>query len=69
VLFSSFFLQKGVHVCCLGDSRVYTRESFTLPECTRGLSRDSLHGPRANLLKVDAHPKNEIKSKKKELNS
>jgi hypothetical protein len=46
---------------------VYMRAGFTLPECTHGLSRDSLRGPRANLLK--AHPKHEIKNQNKELNS
>jgi hypothetical protein len=56
-------------MCCLGDSHVYTWAVFTLPECTRGLSRDSPHGPRTNLLKIDAHPKNEMKRKNKELNS
>jgi hypothetical protein len=45
------------------------RAGFTLPECTHGLSKDSLHGPRADLLKVDAHPKHEIKNQNKELNS
>jgi hypothetical protein len=68
VLFGSFF-KRGVHACCLGDSRVYMRAGFALPECTRGLSKDSPHGPRADLLKVDAHPKHEIKNQNKELNS
>jgi hypothetical protein len=56
-------------VCCLGDSCVYMQEVFTLPECTSGMSRDNPRGPRADLLKVDAHPKNEMKRKNKELNS
>jgi hypothetical protein len=48
---------------------VYMRAGFTLTECTCDLSKDSLRGPRADLLKVNAHPKNEIKRKIKELNS
>jgi hypothetical protein len=46
---------------------MYMQAGFTLPECTRILSRDNPHGPRADLLKVNAHPKNEIKCKIKEL--
>jgi hypothetical protein len=58
-----------VHTCCLSESRVYTRAGFTLPECTCGLSKDSPRGPRADLLKVNTHPKNEMQRKNKELNS
>jgi hypothetical protein len=47
---------------------VYTQAGFALPECTRGLSRDSPRGPRADLFKVDAHAKKEMQSKIKELN-
>jgi hypothetical protein len=48
---------------------MYTRADFTLPECTHGLSRDNPCVPMADLLKVDAHPKNERKFKIEELNS
>jgi hypothetical protein len=47
-------------VVCRGDSRVYTRACFTLHACTRGLSLDNLRVPRADLFKVDAHPKNNL---------
>jgi hypothetical protein len=64
-----FHYKRGVHVGCRGDSRVYMRENFTLPECTCGLSRDIPHVPRANLFKVDAHLKNKLKNAIKVLNS
>jgi hypothetical protein len=66
ILFSTM---GGVHASCRGDSRVYTRADFTLPECTHGPSRDSPHVPRADFFKVDTHPKNELKDKIEELNS
>ena len=46
---------------------MYTRVVFTLPECTRGLSWDSPHGPRDDLLKVNAPLKNETQCKNKDL--
>jgi hypothetical protein len=64
-----FSIKRGVHARYLSDSLVYTQAGFTLPECTRGLSRDSPCGPRADLLKVDSHPKNKLKRKIEELNS
>jgi hypothetical protein len=54
-------------VCCNGDSCMYMWAEFTLPECTRGLSRDSPHGPGADLLKVDAPLKNETQCKNKDM--
>jgi hypothetical protein len=54
-------------VGCNDDSCVYTHAVFSLPECTCGLSLDSLHGPRADLLRVDGPPKHEIKCIKKDL--
>jgi hypothetical protein len=62
-----FSLHKGVHACCNGDSHVYTHAEFTLPKCTRGLSRDSPHGPRADLLKVEAPLKNETQCTNKDM--
>jgi hypothetical protein len=54
---------------CRGDSRVYTRADFTLPKCTRSLSRDSPGVPRANLFKINAHPKDKLNNEIEVLNS
>jgi hypothetical protein len=64
-----FHHKRGVHAGCRGNSRVYTRENFTLPECTSDLSRDSPCVPRADLFKVDAHPKNKLNNKIEVLNN
>jgi hypothetical protein len=64
-----FSIKRGVHARFLGDIHMYTWAEFTLPEFTHGLSKDSSRGPRANLLKVDTHPKNKLKRKIEELNS
>jgi hypothetical protein len=64
-----FHYKRGVHVGCRGDSRMYMWADFTLPECTRGLSRDNPRVPRADLFRVDAHPKNKLKTKIEVLNS
>jgi hypothetical protein len=47
---------------------MYTRAAFTMPKCTRGLSKDNPRVPRADLFKVDTHPKNELNDKIEELN-
>jgi hypothetical protein len=67
LLFMPFSFHKGVHACCNGDSCVYTRAEFTQPECTCSLSRDNPHGPRADLLKVNAPLKNETQCKNEDI--